>query len=255
MMDSERLLPTLPPKLRKELLDEFQELMDNFYQGRWRASGLNAGRFCEVAYCVIKGRSLDQYPDHTTKPSDFRAACKALENLSSLPRSFRYIIPQVLTSLFEVRNNRNIGHVGGEVDPSFMDGSFVVANAKWILAEFIREYHSVSESKAQSFVNALSQYVSPLVWSDENVRRVLDTAMVLEDKILVLLASAGGRASRTEVFRWLDQGSRSTFNRRIMDLHARRFLEAKAYGSDLLLLPAGIARAGTVGVVDLLLAA
>jgi len=246
-MKPDDLFNGLPESLRTELLSEFGELVANFSQGRWRASGLNAGRFCEIAYCVIKGRADGNYPPFTEKPKDFPTACRQLEDVKSLPRSFRFIVPRVLCALYEVRNNRNIGHVGGGVDPSFMDGNFVLANVKWILAEFIREFHSLTEKKAQSTVDALSQYSSPLVWSDTEVRRVLHLGLTLEERIILLLASSGGRASRDELFSWLDHGVKSTFNKRLVDLHNRRWIEAKAYGRDVLLLPPGAGAAANIG--------
>lgn len=241
------LFEALPEMLRNELVNEFDELTSNFSQSRWRASGLNAGRFCEIVYCVLKGHAAGEYPEKTEKPSDFPGACRQLETLTTLPRSFRFIIPRILSSLYEVRNQRNIGHVGGAVDPSFMDASFVAANAKWILAELIRHFHSVSEKVAQSTVDSISQYSSPVVWSDTEVRRVLATGLTLDEKILLLLSSAGGRANRDSLFQWLDHKTRSTFNKRIADLHARRLIEAKAYGRDIQLLPPGAASVAQIG--------
>ena len=36
------------------------------------------------------------------------------------------------------RNNRNVGHVGGDVDPNHMDAVCVLQMSKWIVAEFVR---------------------------------------------------------------------------------------------------------------------
>lgn len=254
-MNGSNLFASLPDGLRGELMQEFGELSSNFAQGRWRASGLNAGRFCEIAFCVVKGRASGIYPQVTAKPSDFPGACRQLEAETGLPRSFRFIIPRVLCALYEVRNNRNIGHVGGDVDPSFMDANFVMANVKWVLAEFVREFHSVSERVAQATVDSISQYTSPVVWSDTEVRRVLDTGLSLDERILLLLASAGGRASRADLFRWVDHGARSTFNRRLAELHKCRLVEAKAYEGEVQLLPPGAGAVARIGLVGQQLAA
>ena len=241
-MKQESLLPDLPDALRLELFSEFSELGQNFNEGRWRACGLNAGRFCEVAYCVVQGIANQAHVDKASKPPKFRDACRQLENIGSLPKSFRFILLPLLTALYEVRNTRDIGHVGSDVDPSFMDASVVMANAKWVMAEIIRHSHALPSAKAQSIVDSLSQYSSPLVWSDTDVRRVLDNNLSLDQKILLLLSSAGGRATRSELFDWLDEASKSTFNRRISALHNSRCIEAKAYGSTVQILPPGIQR-------------
>lgn len=254
-MEAEGLFGELPPILRNELLNEFNELSSNFTQGRWRASGLNAGRFCEIAYCVVEGKASGVYPASTQKPNDFPGSCRQLEMKTTLPRGFRFIVTRILCALFEVRNDRNIGHVGGAVDPSFMDASFVMANVKWVLAEFIREFHAVSEKTAQSTVDSISQYTTPAVWSGTDVRRVLNNGLSLDERIILLVASAGGRTTRDELFVWLDHGVKSTFNRRLAELHKRRMIETKAYGRDVQLLPPGAALVAHLGTSEQPLAA
>jgi hypothetical protein len=241
-MKQDDLLPSLPPILRQELFSEFQELNCNFIEGRWRASGLNAGRFCEIVYCVLAGLSEGSFPPSATKPPNFSDACIRLESSPSLPKSFRTIMLPVLRSVYQVRNSRDIGHVGSDVDPSFMDGSLVVANAKWMMAEIIRHSHQLPSAIAQSVVDSISQYAAPYVWSDAEVRRVLRPSLTADLKILLLLSSSGGRAARADLFSWLDELSKSTFNRRVAALHSTRCIEAKAFGSTLQILPPGVER-------------
>jgi hypothetical protein len=245
-MEVSQLFPEFPIKLRGELISEFSELVKSFNEGKWRASGLNAGRFCEICYDVIKGHAEGVYPDSTNKPSGLIGKCKALESDVRLPDGLRFIAPRVLTVLFEVRNNRNISHVGGAVDPSFMDASLVLANAKWLMAEFIREFHNMPEAVAQTVVDNISQYAPPAVWADDKVRRVLDNSLVYDEKVVVLLASAGGSAERRDVFRWIDYGTLHYFSKRVAGLHAKREIEAKAYGDTLKLLPPGSQRAAQI---------
>ena len=153
---------------------------------------------------------------------------------------------RILGALFEARNHRNISHVGGGVDPSFMDASLVVAGANWVMAEFIREMHSLPASSAQSIVDTLSQYSPPAVWADDKVKRVLDTSLTYDERVIVLLASAGGEAKKDDVFQWLDHGTKHYFAKRISGLHQSRQLEAKAYGEKLKLLPPGTTRSAAI---------
>lgn len=245
-MDRETLFPSLPASLVQELFDEFDEIQANYYEGKWRASGLNAGRFCEVCFSIIANSGSENYPAKASKPKDFIGSCKKLESSGDISHGIRMIGSRVLTTLYEIRNNRNVSHTGSAVNPSFMDSSLAVANAKWLLAELIREFHKCSSSEAQSIVDNISQYASPLVWSDNHVRRVLRNDMTFDEKLLILLASSGGEASRDKLFDWLDTGTRKYFNSRVKKLHDERFIEAKGYGDRLRILPPGNQRIAAI---------
>jgi hypothetical protein len=83
-------------------------------------------------------------------------ACRQLEQASStFPRSIKVQIPRVLLALYEVRNNRGVGHVGGEVNPNHMDASMVLHSSKWLVAELVRIFHNVDTAIATAVVEAL----------------------------------------------------------------------------------------------------
>jgi hypothetical protein len=48
----------------------------------------------------------------------------------------------MLPALYEVRNNRNVGHTGGDVDPNHMDSVAVLSKCNWIMGELVRVYHT-----------------------------------------------------------------------------------------------------------------
>jgi len=117
MLELDKVLSAIPDGLKNPLIEEFNSIHQNYLEKRWRPAELSAGRFCEIIYCIIDGLANSNYPQNPNKPRNFVGACRQLENETSLPRSFRILIPRLLPSLYEVRNNRNVGHVGGEIDP------------------------------------------------------------------------------------------------------------------------------------------
>ena len=131
----------LPKRLRSELLDAFGKIVQNYAERRWEPAELNGGKLCEVAYSIVKGMADGKPPARASKPKNMVDACKKIEQSSSLPRSLRIQIPRMIVALYEVRNNRNVGHVGGEVDPNHMDAVCVLQMSKWIVAELIRVLH------------------------------------------------------------------------------------------------------------------
>src|SRR5258708_576089 len=169
MIDLSRVLAGLPKALRDTLLESFQEIMSNYLERRWEPSELNGGKFCEVVYSIINGALKGSFPTSASKPANMRAACRALE--SEPPdasrvgdRSLRLLIPRVLPVLYEVRNNRGVGHVGGDVTANHMDAEFVQAMASWIMAELVRIFHGVTTEEAQQTVDALIERKSPIIW-------------------------------------------------------------------------------------------
>jgi hypothetical protein len=105
-------LAGIPEGLRSPLLDEFNKLARHYRESRWEPAELNGGKLCEIAYTILKGHVDGAFPTTPSKPKNILDACKALENAVGFPRSVRIQIPRMLIGLYEIRNNRNVGHVG-----------------------------------------------------------------------------------------------------------------------------------------------
>jgi hypothetical protein len=153
--------------------------------------------------------------------------CNALARVPGpVARSARVGIPRVLIALYEIRNNRNVGHVGGDVDPNHMDSAVVVAMAKWVLAELIRLIHDVAVEEATAVVEALTAREVPLVWESGSVKRVLDPEMSASEATLVLLYHTGREEPVKDLLSWTEYGNASRYRNAVLgDLHRRRLVE------------------------------
>ena len=207
---------------------------------RWTSAELSGGRFCEIVYTILQGYASGSYASAPTKPANFLDACRALERTTAVPRSFQILIPRLLPALYEIRNNRNVGHVGGDVNPDFMDSSAVVSMSSWILAELVRVFHSISTEDAQRVVNQLSERRLPLVWKSGDIRRVLNPSLPLKSQVLLLLASSPGRLRADDLLRWTGYKGKRYFTRLIRQLHAARLVEFHEDTQELELLPPGV---------------
>jgi hypothetical protein len=122
---------TLPVSLRDELLKAFGEIVKNFRERRWEPAELNGGKLCEVVHGILRGYIDGEYPTRAKKPKNMVDACRQLEqDGASAPRSIQIQIPRMLVALYEIRNNRNVGLVGGDVDPNHMDAVCVLQMSK-----------------------------------------------------------------------------------------------------------------------------
>src|SRR5262245_58974230 len=106
----------LPSTLRDDLLSAFNEIMKNYRKRHWEPSELNGGKLCEAVYTVCKGwLEGGTYPTRAHKPNRFPQACWEMENkYQQVPhsRSARILIPRMMLGLYDIRNNRGVGHAG-----------------------------------------------------------------------------------------------------------------------------------------------
>lgn len=246
MIKVENFLQNLPDGLRNELIDSYGEIVRNYSERRWEPSELNGGKFCEVVYSVINGAMSGTFPVNAVKPINMVDSCRLIESAPSDPnrigdRSFRILIMRMLLPLYEIRNNRGVGHVGGDVDPNYMDATTVLAMAGWILAELCRIFHDIDLNEAQETVDALVEKRHPLVWGIGNVKRVLDSSMNKTDQTLILLYSENGWVNESTLCEWVEHSNASIYRRDVLKkLHMKRFVEYSQKSGKVHLSPNGI---------------
>ena len=233
-------LSTLPAGLRDPLLAEYQQIVQNYFDGKWLPSELYGGRFCEIVYTILDGHAKGKYAVSTSKPSNFVQACRNLENNSGVPRSFQILIPRLLPALYEIRNNRNVGHVGGDVDSNHMDATSVIAMANWIMAELVRVFHSLPIPDAQQLVDQLAERRVPLIWQNGDMKRVLSTRLTVPDQVLILISSCASGCLLNDLVKWTDYFKNPSYIKRIVQgHHSRRLVEFTESSDSVQILPPG----------------
>ena len=233
------VLGLLPDGLRLPLLAEYQRILHSFSENRWLPSELSGGRFCEVVFTIVEGFAIGSYPCAPKKPQDFVGACRQLEQNSHVPRSFQILIPRILPAVYEVRNNRGVGHVGGDVNPNYMDSAFVVSSCSWMMGEMIRVLHDVTVGEAQALVDSLAQRRVPLVWEGQNTRRILRPELRIQSQILLFLVTSNGPVSPTDLLGWLDYKNAGYFRTLLRNMHKQRLVELSSDGKSVEILPPG----------------
>jgi hypothetical protein len=248
MINASNLLGGLPPGLREPLVEEYRGITTAYLEGRWKLSALDAGRFCEVVYSILDGALTGSFATSPAKPARFPEACRALESRPPIAvgdRSIRILIPRILPGIYDIRNNRNVGHVGGDVIANKMDAAFVRDCTTWIMAELVRVFHHVSTDEAQVSVDTLVDRRSPLVWEHEGKKRVLDPNMRAKDKVLVLLHSSPSGVSAADLQSWTKY--KSKFKQQVLDpLSEDLLIELDEDGLHAVITPLGIKRVESI---------
>jgi hypothetical protein len=232
-------LTAVPAGLRDPLLAEYQSIVQNFMEHRWLPSELSGGRFSEIVYTILDGNAKGAYAATPGKPGNFEQACKRLENNAQVPRSFQILIPRMLPALYEVRNNRSVGHIGGDVDPNHMDAIAVLSMCNWIMGELVRVYHALSVQEAQKVVDALAEVRIPVVWSDGSIKRVLNPSLKLPEQLLLLIATTFPQSSVAELQGWSEALNKKYFMKILRGLHKKRQIELDETAGTIRILPPG----------------
>lgn len=239
MVTPSQALAAIPVGLRDPLLEEYRRIVQNYMERKWLPSEISGGRFCEIVYTILQGHATGTYPPAPIKPGNFAQACRLLESNTHVPRSFQILIPRLLPALYEIRNNRGVGHVGGDVNSNLMDATAVLGMSNWIIAELVRVYHKLSSDEAQKVTDLLTERRIPLVWQAGQTKRVLDTKLRLKDQVLVLVCSSPVPVSTENLLYWTGYTNRGYFMRLLRTLHGNRLLELSADETSVELLPPG----------------
>lgn len=207
---------SLPPGLRDDLLDAYNEIIKNYTERRWEPASLNGGKLCEAAYTIVRGLANGSYPVRSQKPANMFDACRAMEQESLQPRSVRIQIPRMIVALYEIRNNRGVGHAGGDVDPNEMDATAVLYMSKWLVAELVRALHTLTTAEAADIVEALIKRQVSLVWTSGDKKRVLRPGLTWKQNTLLLLLSETGDVPEASLFKWAEHKSLAVYRRDVL---------------------------------------
>lgn len=244
-------LGTIPAGLRDPLIEEFEQALDEYRAADWEKVGLKAGKVCEIAYCVCEGHATGTYAAIPSKPSNFPQACRNLEQYNGTKgKSLCMQIPKVLAALYELRNNRAIGHVSAEVSPNHMDAELFLRGLKWVMGELVRNYSKLPLADSHAVVEAVTARTFQIVWSSGEFRRVLEPAKNAGQKVLILLYAEGKPVSVTQLQEWVEYKNGTDFKRKVLkDLHKKALIQFDEKAVTVQILPTGQAHVEKSGLL------
>jgi hypothetical protein len=245
----EAALAGVPSQFRKRLIDSYRTLKAAYSSGQHDASGLRAGRFCEVMLRLLQDRLTGTFIPFGTKVPDFDQECQKLERLprTAGPETLRVIMPRALAFLYTLRNKRGIGHAGGDVDANEIDAATMVRLADWCLCESIRVVHNLPLEEAQAILDAIAERQLPDVWAVIGKKRVLEPGFDFRSQTLLLLYSdIEALVPAEDLYHWIEYSSLSIFRRDVLrPLHTQRLIEFDRETDMVLISPTGIQRVET----------
>lgn len=233
----------LPNELVDYLLSSYLEIKENYMLERHEPSELNGGKFVEACYRIIEQETRGSYTVVGTHTPDMIGKLRAFEQIPATTsiESYRIHIPRTLLVIYNIRNKRGVGHLGGDVNPNFADSTLIATCSDWVLAELLRIHYTCSLNEAQKMVDSIVVRPTFLVHKIDDIKRVLNPNLKHSDQVLVLLASEyPNSVLDMQLLNWIEPKSKATFiNLVLKKLHRDRLIEYKP-DKKCVILPTGL---------------
>jgi hypothetical protein len=201
------------------LIDEYLDIKQQFFLKKYRPSELNTGRFCECVLRLLQDiDTKGSYIPFGTSLGNSNTIINKLEQSRNLPESLRVFILKLVRVALDIRNRRDIAHVGGgEINPNYSDALLLVNIADWILIEIVRHYYKCPMEEAQKIVDSIIEVRVPVITEVNGFLRVQNTNLKARDASLVILYyKRPNKVGAPDLCKWVGYGNSSRFKNDIL---------------------------------------
>lgn len=243
-LNLDNVLSSVPTSLRKRLVKNYSTLKKMSLDNQHDAIGHQAGKLAEVLLRILQNILTGTYVPLNRGLGNFNGECSKIENTAKTagPEGLRLLMPRALLFLYTMRNKRDFGHAGGEVDANEIDALTAMCLADWCMCELIRVCHNLPLEDAQLVCNAIAERRLPVIWNVIGRKRVLDTSLSYIDQTLLLLYSEIETGIPTEdLFEWTEHSHKSNYRKNVLSkLHKDRLIEWDRETEMAIISPKGI---------------
>jgi len=168
-----------------ELLDEYIEIKNFHFLGKYESVITKSGKFVETVFQILKfiiSGNVISDPKFNNIEIELANTQKG-----QFPDSIRLIIPQFAKSIYSIRSKRGAAHKSNEISPNFIDSEIIVSTCDWIISEFLRLYHNSNIEEVTIIVNNIVEKKIPLIEEFGDEVYVLSTHLSKKDQMIVIL--------------------------------------------------------------------
>jgi hypothetical protein len=206
----------LPQDIITKLLDEYLQIKQQFFLRKFKPTELDAARFCECVLRLIEFLDTGIYTAFGKQLSTEKII-KQAENNSLLPEGIRFFIPRLTRVILDVRNKRNVAHVGQELSPNYSDSLLVTHSTDWILIELIRNYHTNTIDEARKIVESINEIKMPVIVEIDGFIRIQNSKLTAEEKtLLILYYKQPYKVSESDLVKWIKYSNPSRYKTQIL---------------------------------------
>jgi hypothetical protein len=232
--------PPLPKDIVARLLDEYQYIKQQFFLRKFQPSELNGGRFGECVVRLIQYLDTGAYTPFGSSLSNTETIFNHAHQNVSLPETVRFYVNRLTRVILDVRNKRDVAHVGGKVSPNYSDSMLICQCADWILTDIVREYHTCPIDVARQMVASINEVHIPIVVEVDGWVRIQNTNLDAKKKSLVVLYyKKPNRVRDSDLVRWIEYKNVTRYRTVVLKaLHAEALIHYA--GEYCELLPLGV---------------
>jgi len=228
-LDLDIYLQNIPNSFRSRIIKEYMNIKRRFRKGDYDSSGLSCGKFCEENLRFLQHVLTGIHTGFSEEIKNFQGELLKLEKVDKTRGndSLRIIIPRALAFLYTLRNKRNIGHSGGDVEANEIDSLTIGRISDWIICELIRIFHNKSLEEAQQIVDLISSRNIPIIWEVNGKKRVLLKNLSAKEKVMLLSYSQEERGVFFEdLVTWVEYQNKADFRSKVLQpLHKGGIIE------------------------------
>jgi hypothetical protein len=195
------LAAIIDPIFATQLVDSYTKMQQRYYAGDWQPSELDGGQFCEAvirALYQVDTEVVDQ--SHLPKDISDQLKSKTPPSPHKLDYKDRDHFLRVLQTTYKFRSDRGVAHVSATYTANHLDATLIMANVKWLFAEFLRLTWKKDRNEVVAIIEAIVQLEHPLIHELDGKPLVLSSELSAPEELLMLLQhSSGGCYTRDEL--------------------------------------------------------
>lgn len=152
-----------PEALVDEVLAAFKDAKSRFYRNDLRPQAVEGGLFSEGVLRVMQFEATGIHDPLSLRTFNAGRVIGQLEGEVGAQDSVRFHVPRAVRLIYDIRNNRDTGHLTDGIDPNLQDATLVVGCMDWILAEMVRLAHNVPADQAQAMIADIVKKEVPVI--------------------------------------------------------------------------------------------
>ncbi len=218
-LDLEIYLQDISVPFRSRITKEYLNIKIRYRNGDFDNSGLSSGIFSEEPLRFLQQVLTGTHIGFSEEIKNFHAEILKLEKIDKTRGndSLRIIIPRALAFLYTLRNKRNIGHSGGDVEANEIDSLTIGRISDWVICELIRIFHNKSLEDAQQIVDLISSRNIPAIWEVNGKKRVLLENLSAKEKVMLLTYSQEEQGVLFEdLICWVEYQNKADFKSKVL---------------------------------------